>query len=252
MLDIIIKHLKELNVTESTKEDITALESLILNHKDKDSLSRDEKDEIVYSISQFMISGKSTESFLRKIDQLIHSNQVDNEVRELLVHCLIESSENEVSSSILKIILGENNFELKEVIYYYHVLYPLRPIYETEEFKDSIVAYINSQEFKETFTIRCEKYPAFGKLFAFPSLYSGCFDLTRYSSNKYKNYSKSYLSKLNLQSRINSIRLIEDDNMKLELINRYFHYYLGHLYNKRFIKVLDREFPNLQLAKRYL
>ena len=113
MLDIIIKHLKKLNVTESTKEDITALESLILNHKDKDSLSRDEKDEIVYNISQFIISGKSTESFLRKIDQLIHSNQVDNEVRELLIHCLIESSENEVSSSILKIILGENNFKLK-------------------------------------------------------------------------------------------------------------------------------------------
>lgn len=252
MLDKIIESFKVFEVEGITNEHIDDLESLILNHKEKNGLSRDEKDEIVHSISRFVISTNSSELLLKKIDELIHGNQIDHEIKELLIHCLIESSETEISSRILKRILSENNFKLKEVIYYYHVLSPLRHIYETEEFKDSIIAYINSQEFKRTFKIRCEKYPAFGGLFAFPSLYSGCFDLTRYSSNKYKNYSKSYLSKLNLQSRINSIRVIEDDIIKLELINRYFHYYLGNLYNKRFIKVLDREFPNLQLAKKYL
>jgi len=251
MLPKLIKKLKNFDFKESTRKDIDALVMMILNHKGEDKLSRDEKDEIIDVIAEMIINEKSSELFLKGINQLIHSNKANRETKEFLVHCLIESSENEISSKILKEILRENNLEIKEIIYYYHVLFPLRPIYETEEFKDSIIAYINSKGFKKTFEIRGEKYPAFGKLFAFPTLYSNCFDLTSYSSEKYKKYSKSYLAKLNLQSRINSIRVINDDNLKMELIHRYYHYYLGNLYRTRFMRVLDREFPNLQLAKKY-
>jgi hypothetical protein len=56
------------------------------------------------------------------------------------------------------------------------------------------------------------------------------------------------LSKLASKERLESIKLIKDPFFKLELILRYF-YILPTLYKTRFVKLVDKTFPELELKK---
>ena len=244
---------KILEATESERksEDVIKIFQLIYKSLNSaNSLSRHKRDELTSHIARIILKTSHSEPFINEILRLLNSDTTTI-VQEFLIHCLIESSEHEVSSRALKKFLKGNNVRIQEILFYYHVIWPLRAIYQTNEFKISIVRYINSDAFKKTFQEKGGKDGYTRALFAFPCQYSSCFDLTNFSDEKFSKYSKSYLSRLNLKSRIESIRSIEDDEMKLELIFRYYRYYLSREYSTRFIRIVDREFPGLNLYKKY-
>lgn len=213
-------------------------------------LRRNQKERLIHQISRIILNTAISKLFLDHIFLMLEKKTTDD-LREFLIHCLIESSEHKDSSRFLIELLKRDNVEIKETIFYYHIEWPLRHIYQTKELKSSFIDYINSTAFQQTFKAKCKENGRFSKLFAFPSQYSNCFNVSKFTGEPFSKYSKAYLSRLTSKGRIESIRAIEDDNLKLELIYRYYHSYLEPLYRTRFIRTINKEFPHLELSKRY-
>ena len=213
-------------------------------------LTRNQKERLIYQISRIILNTIISSQFLNHIFLLLERKTTDD-LRDFLVHCLIESSEHKDSSRFLIELLKGNNVEIKETIFYYHIGWPLRHVYQTKELKSSFIDYINSDAFQQTFEAKCKENGRFSKLFAFPSQYSNCFNVSKFTVEPFSKYSKAYLSRLTSKGRIESIQAIEDDNLKLELIYRYYHSYLEPLYRTKFIKTINKEFPHLELSKKY-
>ena len=138
-----------------------------------------------------------------------------------------------------------NNYSLLELIFRYNGVSP-PPIAQTDEFKKSIVKFVNSNYFKEKHQ-NTSKEGFHSDARVFPTQYFSCFDIKSYSYDYTKQFSKNKLNQMTLNSRLESIRLIEDLEYKLLLIKVYRRYILGNMYAAKFIKIVKREFPELNI-----
>jgi hypothetical protein len=144
---------------------------------------------------------------------------------------------------LLDRILFSENYEVKKVLFYHEVH---SSIYyaQTEKFRTAIVDYVNSDFFKIDYPIMQTK----SIHHAFPSQYFQAFNYTNFLPVFKEGVSKSKQQKLVTEFRLNSIRLLNDDNMKSIVVRLYFYRFLPTLYKTRFLDLVKREFPNLKLT----
>jgi energy-coupling factor transporter ATP-binding protein EcfA2 len=128
--------------------------------------------------------------------------------------------------------------EIKEMIFGYRTVYPVAAIVLTEEFKASILNYINSEEFISTFEGSIPTQYSLG----FESRYNGMFRPSNLEPNQSEN---------ELNEQLLSIRLLKNDKIKNKLVDYYvFSMGLGDLNNiKKYLDAVSIEHPSLNFSK---
>ena len=206
-----------------------------------------QKDQIAYKISVLLNSELHKEIIIDEIKKRFSYSRLRNDYDEVIVYSLV-SAETKGANLILKDILKSESDILKTYIFYHKVCFPIPKIFQTIECKLSIISFINSDRFPLIYKERCNRQGYHSELFAFPELYISCFEIKEFDQIKAKGFSASKLSKLASKERLESIRLIKDPFFKMELIKRYFNS-LPTLYKTRFVKLVDKTFPELELKK---
>lgn len=206
-----------------------------------------QKDQIAYKISELLKSELHKEIIIDEIKRRLSYSRLRNDYDEIIVYSLV-SAETNAANLILKDILKSESEILKAYIFYHRVSYPIPKIFQTIECRLSIIAFINSDRFPLIYKERCNWPGYHSELFAFPGHYISCFNIKEFDQIKAEEFSASKLSKLASKERLESIRLIKDPFFKLELIQRYFNS-LPTLYKTRFVKLVDKTFPELELKK---
>lgn len=212
----------------------------------KTTLDRDTK-KISYLIQQLLFN-KSFSNYTLSLLNLENAKE-NNLFTEFLIYTLVESSEDDGSQTLLIKILQGDNYAIKSYIFYHPTIYPIRKIFQTKQCKDAIISFVNSEKFKQLYFDRCKMPGYHSVLFAFPVQYLNCFDIKYFDSQVNKEISISKLSKLASKERLESIRVINDVFFKLILIELYYSQYLPTLYKTRFIRLVDKTFPELELKK---
>ncbi|EAZ95762.1 hypothetical protein FBBAL38_00045 [Flavobacteria bacterium BAL38] len=161
-----------------------------------------------------------------------------NFIAWILMH-VSEFNEVEV---LLDKILFSNNYEVQKVLFYHEVSSEIYYV-QTEKFRQAIVDYVNSDFFKIDYPIMQTKTIHH----AFPGQYFNTFNYRYFLPVFKEGVSKSKQQKLVTEYRLNSIRLIKDDEMKSVLVRLYYYRMLPTLYKSRFVELVKREIPNLKL-----
>lgn len=206
-----------------------------------------QKDQIAYKISVLLKSELHKEITIDEIKKRLSYSRLRNDYDEIIVNSLV-SAETNAANLILKDILKSESDILKAYVFYHRVCFPIPKIFQTIECRLSIIEFINSDRFPLIYKERCNWPGYHSELFAFPGHYISCFNIKEFDQIKAEKFSASKLSKLASKERLESIRLIKDPFFKLELIRRYFNS-LPTLYKTRFVKLVDKTFPELELKK---
>lgn len=206
-----------------------------------------QKNEIAYDIRILLNSEIHYEIIIDEIKKRLSYSRISNDYDEIIIYSLVSAYTNG-ANSILKDILKSESDVLKAYIFYHRVSFPIPKIFQTIECKLSIIDFINSDRFPSIYEQRCNWPGPHSEEFAFPDHYISCFDIKEFDQIKADGLSASKLSKLASKERLESIRLIKDPFFKLELIKRYFNS-LPTLYKTRFVKLVDKTFPELELKK---
>lgn len=204
-----------------------------------------QKEQIAYKIASLLELKLHSDFVLDAIKKRLTYSRPKNDYDEIVINALV-SAETTGANSILNDIFKSESYILKAYIFYHRVSYPICNIFQTSECKLSIIDFINSDRFPTIYEERCNWSGYHSEFFAFPSRYISCFDIKEFDQIKALKYSASKLSKLASKERLESIKLIKDPFFKLELILRYF-YSLPDLYKTRFVKLVDKTFPELEL-----
>jgi len=205
-----------------------------------------EKDRLASEIAMLIKSEISGNYILDEISKRMSFSRERNDYDEIIIYALV-SAETTGANSILLDILRSDSFALKAYIFYHRVC-SVSQIFQTPECRLAIVNFINSNQFSSIYSERCKRPGYHSELFAFPGHYISCFEIREFDEIKAQNYSSSKLSKMATEARLESIRLIKDPFFKMELIKRYFNS-LPVLYKTRFVKLVDKTFPELELKK---
>ena len=112
----------------------------------------------------------------------------------------------------------------------------------------AIVDFVNSDYFLSYYEESKLKPVKMISNFIFPYQYINCFDIKNFSDINKPAISNAKMSKLVTELRLESIRLIKNNSIKMELILRYYNE-LPTLYKNRFVKLVDSTFPDLKLKK---
>lgn len=156
---------------------------------------------------------------------------------------LMHVSEFSEVEELLDKILYSKNYEVQKVLFYHEVHYPEIYYVQTEKFRKAIVDYVNSDFFKSDYLLM----QSTNVHHAFPGQYSNAFQYSDFLPVFKEGVSKSKQQKLITEYRLNSIRLINDDDVKSDLVRLYYYQYLPTLYKSRFVDLVKRELPNLKL-----
>ena len=203
------------------------------------------KDQIAYKISVLLKSELHEKIIIDEIKKRFSYSRLGNDYDEVIVYSLVSAGTND-ANLILKDILKSESDILKTYIFYHRVSYPIPKIFQTTQCKLSIIDFINSDRFPLIFKERCNLPGPHSEYFAFPGHYISCFNIKEFDEIKTKEFSASKLSKLASKERLESIRLIKDPFFKMKLINKYFNS-LPTLYKTRFVKLVYKTFPELEL-----
>ena len=222
----------------------------ILNKIFDDILIQDERiysEEFVHNreVSEFkfslqtLIDSKTYQTFIvERIIKEINRKDASSVLKINLTHILMDKSEIPiVYDELLKILKSKNN-ELKEIMFNYNVVMPISHIVLTPEFRDEIVRYINSSDY-------IKKYDAH-----LPTQYQCAFESTR--KGKIDEYLKSdkYFdnSVQTKEEKLLSIRLIQNEKMRLDFINKTVFSSDINLM-KEYVTVLKKEYNGIELQK---
>lgn len=173
----------------------------------------------------------------------IYSDKLNN-----IFEVFIYGSQYAEIQMLLDKILNSNSMEVKKIFFYYNLIYPIPYYIQLEKFRKAIVSYINSDFFKKDFEKLKEH---FGKnnptLHAFPTQYVQTFNFKDFDPSFKEGLSVYMEQKLIKKYRLDSIRLIEDDQLKNILVKRYYYSHLTPSYKNKFIKLIRKEIPDLEL-----
>ena len=205
------------------------------------------KDILSYKISVLLDTETYREIIIIQTRERLSFSRARNDYDEIIISALVSSKTNE-AISVLKEILQSESDVFKCYIFYHNVSYPIPKIFQTEECKYSIVNFINSKNFYAIYDERRKRPGLYSDSFAFPSSYISCFELKEFDHIKNQRLNPSQLSKMASKSRLESIGLINDHYFKLEIILCYFNS-LPTLYKSRFVKLVNKTYPELKLKK---
>jgi hypothetical protein len=208
---------------------------------------KSEKSILEIIIAKFLDDSKYSQYFIEEIKKRSSYTRDKNDYDNIIIQALINSS-SENAISFLKEILNNGNIEMKKMIFCFSTTYTIRLIFQTEECKMAIVDYVNSDYFLSYYEESKLKPVRMTSNFIFPYQYINCFDIKKFSDINKPALSNSKMSKLATELRLESIRLIKNNSIKMELILRYYNE-LPTLYKNRFVKLVDRTFPELKLKK---
>lgn len=244
----LLKSINEDHIELGESKLYTAFDQIKTELAIKPELGR-EAGQILYLIQQFLVSKSFSDYILTLVKEHLKEAKEEEAFTKFLFRLLVDSSEILECQDLLCEILEGDNYVIKSYIFYHPAIGPIRKIFQTPECKKAIVSFVNSEKFKLLYDNRCKMPGYHSVLFAFPIQYQNCFDLRNFDPQAINNISPAKLSKLASRERLESIRLINDDYFKLELIKRYYTSYLPILYKTRFIRLVDKTFPELDLKK---
>jgi hypothetical protein len=247
-MEAIINSFKEINKTSSITYIKKAFDLLFENFSNQNiNEFRIEKDSLMNIITRNLDDVNYSHNFIEEIKNRNSFTRDKNDYDNIIIQALINSS-SENAISFLKEILNNGNIEMKKMIFYFSTTYPIRLIFQTEECKMAIVDYVNSDYFLSYYEESKLKPVRMTSNFIFPYQYINCFDIKNFSDINKPALSNAKMSKLVTELRLESIRLIKNNSIKMELILRYYNE-LPTLYKNRFVKLVDRTFPELKLKK---
>lgn len=165
-----------------------------------------------------------------------------NTTLEFIAWVLMHVSEYNDVEELLDKILYSKNPEVQKVLFY-HAVHSTIHYVQTEKFRNAIVEYVNSDFFKTDYPYMQTQ----SIHHAFPGQYFRAFDFGDFLPEFKLGISKSKQQKLVTEFRLNSIRLINDDLIKSDIVRKYFYRYLPTLYKTRFLDLVKKEFPSLKL-----
>jgi hypothetical protein len=208
-----------------------------------------ETDQISDLITMLLINKSLSNFILSLFEENIQNVKEDDAFTEFLIYTLVETSQVEGCKLLLFKIIQDDNYYIKAYIFYHPVVYPIRKIFQTNHCKEEMITFLNSNKFKKLYINKCKMPGYHSELFAFPNQYHNCFDIKNFDPEIINEISVSKLSKLSSKERLDSIRVINDVFFKLELIKRYYSQYLPTMYKTKFIRLVDKTFPELELKK---
>lgn len=176
-------------------------------------------------------------------------SKYEKEFKEIIFCLMNNSSFVEIESFLYKLVHLDNDY-LKEIIFNCPNVYPIPKIVQNEWFKDEIVKYTNSEYYKKKYKkerqLRIESGDEFYILRAFLTQYHNSFNFNEFDVELKKGMSNYQIAKKVKKMRIDSIRLLDDGQMKVDLCYLYFTQFLNILYKTRFMKLVKQEFPDLE------
>ena len=150
------------------------------------------------------------------------------ELLERIMQIFIGLSREKYIHDYLVSVLKSQNLKLKTAIYFVGRCYPIPRIVQSHEFRNSIVDYINSKDFRLEYQRR-KKLPIWHSvIYAFPVTYIRAFQIGDFDEDMKGDISKNKMSKVVTQMRLESIRMIDDNELKIILIRLYHSQYLAH------------------------
>lgn len=224
------------------KEILDFILSEILIHKEDFSNEiRNRETTIFISFLQQLIESKYYQNYI--LNRILHDLKSDkviiNTKRNLVKILMANSDIPIVYEELLRLLLSDNQ-SLKIILFEYNVVFPVAEIVSSKEFRDEIVKYINSTSFREKYS---------GNL---PAQYHCAFETSNNHKNKFLgDWELPEFSKMTKENLFLSIRLIEDETIRLDYIN-YNVFSIGiddvdEL--QEYVSSLRKEFPGIELVK---
>ncbi|NTU45841.1 MAG: SMEK domain-containing protein [Chlorobiaceae bacterium] len=188
-----------------------------------------------------LIKTKTYQSYL--LERVLNGiSTSDSKVLKInLIIVLIEVSDILIVKDELIKLLKSNNDEFKMQLFNYNTVMPVAKIIQTEEFREEIVKYINSESFIKSYK---------GHL---PTQYKCCFEvdskfdsLMSLENIDYKKIESERDAELFL-----SIKLIQNEKIKKDFIDfNVFSWGLGGVENiKEYLEVVKKEYPDFKFTK---
>jgi hypothetical protein len=188
-----------------------------------------------------LIKTKTYQSYLLKriLNEISTSDSKALKINLIIV--LIEVSDILIVKEELIKLLKSNNDEFKMQLFNYNTVMPIAKIIQTEEFREEIVKYINSESFIKSYK---------GHL---PTQYKCCFEvdskfdsLMSLENIDYKKIESERDAELFL-----SIKLIQNEKIKKDFIDfNVFSWGLGGVENiKEYLEVVKNEYPDFKFTK---
>ncbi|WP_298900012.1 SMEK domain-containing protein [uncultured Psychroserpens sp.] len=200
----------------------------------------------VWSFKNFVELLLETKTYQNYLVQRIINEVKDEQTSSLLKHNLVQiligkSNIQVVKEELIKILKSDNT-ELKKQLFEYNVVMPVAEIVFTKEFRNSIVDYINTADYIESYS---------GHL---PTQYHCAFEKTRKQGDladyikkiSSESYGEKYKEELLL-----SVRLIKNEKIKYDYINSIvFSIGMSDLDNlNEYVNSLKNEYPNMKFPK---
>lgn len=217
----------------------------ILTHKERIHSGKNEHNREVFKFKYFietLIETKTYQTYIiERIIKEIKSETVSTILRYNLIQILMRKSEvSNVNEELIKILKSDHT-RLKELLFNYNTVMPVSNIIFSPEFRDEIVKHINSVEY-------IKKYD--GHL---PTQYHCAFESIKKGNIEtyLKNESVVDLSKKLKDEKLLSIRLIQDEKMRIDFINfNVFSIGMSDIVElKEFVDVLNNEYKGIELPK---
>jgi|GEM_PF-2483902 len=206
--------------------------------------TRHERNREVWTFSHLIGSLLKTKTYQPYLlDRIVNEilNSESKSLKHNLVLVLIEASDIESIRKELITLLKSDDEVLKIQLFNHSTVMPIAKIFRTNEFREEIVKYVNSEAFIKSYN---------GHL---PTQYNCCFEaesgfenIMAFEGIDYKELEKKRETELFL-----SIRLIENEKIKKDLINFYvFSWGLGEVDNiKEYLSKLKSEYPDYNFEK---
>jgi hypothetical protein len=185
-----------------------------------------------------LIETKTYQTYIvERIIKEITDPKVSSILRYNLIQILMQKSEVPIVREELIKILNSKNENLKQILFEYNVVMPVADIVFSKEFRFEIVKYINSDKFISSYDGR------------FPTQYSCAFENVKKSS--FKSYLEIKSNTEYLKEQLLSIRLIENEKMRLDFINyNVFSIGMSNIDQlKEFTDSLKDEYQGIQLPR---
>jgi len=220
-MEAIINSFKEIN-KETPNTNIKKAFDLLFEtfSNENNNEFRLEKDSLVNVLKRNLDDVNYSQYFIEEIKKRSSYTRDKNDYDNIIIQSLINSS-SENAISFLKEILNNGNIEMKKMIFYFSTTHPIRLIFQTEECKLAILDYVNSDYFLSYYEESKLKPVRMTSNFIFPYQYINCFDIKNFSDINKPALSNAKLSKLVTELRLESIRLIKNNSIKMEIILRY-------------------------------
>ena len=226
-------------------EIIDKIFSEILIHEENNHSEANENNREVFRFRYFietLIETKSYQTYIiERIVKEINDENVSAILRFNLVQILMHKSEVSIVNEELIKILKSDDTKLKELLFNYNVVMPVSNIVFSVEFRDAIVKHINSNEYIKKYNYHLPtQYHC-----TFESIKKG--DIVTYLKKK----SLVDLSKNLKDEKLLSIRLIQNEKMRIDFINfNVFSIGISDIDElKDFVDVLIKEYKGIELPE---